>query len=93
MAVSFYPSCFLRSIFFITTPANNADVIPVITPPKISVGKCTNRYILEKAMIIAKANIAIPYFLLYAKIDAAVAMQAEVGPDGKENSVGLAISN
>jgi len=62
-------------------------------PARISVGKCTNRYILLNAIRAAKANAASPAFLWFWKIATAPANEEAECVDGKEELVGLAISS
>lgn len=62
--------------------------IPAIRPVSTSVGKWTNKYNLENPIINANIIAAIPHFLLNIKTDTAAAMDAEVCPDGNDESNG-----
>lgn len=57
---------------------------PINAPAATSVGKCTYKYILEKAIRHARINAAMPAFLLYVKRTQAEANDAAACPDGNE---------
>ena len=65
---------------------------PRTSPEIISVGKCTNKYILENAINNANNTAGIPIFLLYIKIETAAAIEADECPDGKDESNGSFIN-
>ena len=59
-------------------------IIPITIPPKMSVGKCTYRYNLEKAIRAVIGITIIPHFFLYNVITVAAIVEDNACPDGNE---------
>ena len=67
--------------------------VPRSAPKSTSVGKCTNRYNLEKRDQRRQQSAHSPHFLLYRKILTMDSKLASVCPEGNEKSLGLWISS
>lgn len=59
-------------------------VAPNIAPARMSVGKCTNKYILENAIIQVRIRAIVPSFLSSWKITKEAITEDVVCPDGNE---------
>ena len=63
---------------------DHAMMIPSAMPASTSVGKCTNRYILENAISTASIRAGIPHFLLNMNIVTPPSKLTRVWPEGNE---------
>ena len=79
--------------FFASAYTNNAARVPSTIPANTSVGKCTKKYNLLKAIKAARRSAATPAFLLCKKIVTAAAKLCRVCPDGKDYSPGGGINS
>ena len=70
--------------FEVITGVEIPIISPRMIPPRISVGKCTKRYILEKAIRRAVTAENIPKIRLFLMITADDITEERVCPDGNE---------